>query len=577
MKHINRGGGDNMGYERGDARGVRVVVDDRVLAVEACTWLRRAEQDGRWDDWYAAPLHLVQLIQHVPGVKALRDGTPIVHRSHLPLIAAARPDLIVQDGSEDKSWMQLPWSTWKDPAQTILPFSAVDACRRAFTPRAYQMSGARFIRGRHATLLADTMRMGKTLTSLLAYDINSGPLVVTGPLNVRSVWKRLFKALWPNIEPAMLSGRTYDVHATRKSPLVYIHYDILPTWQTFGWDRLGMFVLDEAHLLASRSRSLRTQAAHLLALRAGTCVAVTGTPLWNQPAGLFGILNAICPSAFGKWIEFARRYCSARKGLYGVQVGEPSNVAEFKARMSEIMIRRTWEDVREELPMTERSIKVLHLTPDMERQVNMLTNILRDHDVSQDSIIGNLARLRRILGEIKVEFAAEVIRPWLGKPFVVWCWHRDVADKVQEQLAPYTKTYLVHGKMNAAKREDVLDAWRDDAAGALIITISVGQVGIDLAHASREVFVELDWSPSVIAQAEMRIFSPERSMEVVYLAVQHRVDEEITTALKAKFASSEIMGIPAADAAIQVLGEAFGMEDEGDLERLRCALMETDE
>lgn len=569
-----------------DARGC--VTDDRVIVAAACTWLKRAEKK-KWPDWFAAPLHLIEKLAGVPGVHRLRDGTPLVHRSHLPLLAATTPALIVEDPARS-GVSGLPWSDWQHLNGTpgllerILESLTAEGALVGMTPRPYQIAGSQFIRARHGTLLADQMRLGKSLQAAISHDPDAGPLVVVGPLNVRPVWVRIFRTLWPGVRFALLDGRDYQKDTIRSASLIYVHYDILPTWQTFDWKRIGTLVLDEVHVLSNES-SLRSQAAMLMALLAERTIGLSGTPAWNEPADMFTQLACIVPGAFGKWYDFAIRYASARKTIYGLQAGDPSFVEEFRARMTEIMIRRTWEEVRDQLPETKREIKVLFLTPQQEREVTFLVNALRKDDV-ESNVIGTLARLRRVLGDLKLEYLYEIVRNWFGKPFVVWCWHTDVAEKITAELQLRgQRVFLVHGgtsryrskKTGEVKREAILDAWRADPAGILVTTISVGQVGIDLSHASRAVFVELDFTPATISQAEMRTFSPEREMEIVYVAVRHQVDEAIVEALKSKFDWSSIMGVASSEAAIGILGSAFGMEDGGDLERLRAAILEGEE
>lgn len=536
------------------------IPENAVVAVRSCSWLQDRRYRGEeWDDWFACHPTLAERILAWPGARVGKDGVPVVHRSHLPLLEAHIPTQLL-----------------------VNPDTTNRAKAVGMVPRPYQVDGAAFLRGRRGALIVDEMRLGKTLQVAMSYDLSEGPLVVVGPLNVRPVWTKLFKQLWPEVEATVLDGREYDVSRLASAQLVYVHYDVVPAWRSFGWRKLGLLVMEEAHLL-SNSRSLRSQAIFFMALLARRVIAVTGTPLWNQPVGMFSILAAVNPGAWGNWSTFAARYCSGARGAFGFQTGEPSNVEEFRARMTEVMIRRKWADVRDQLPETKRDIRVLHLSPDQDRELTFLCNALRDSETN--TVVGTLARMRRVLGEMKLQYLFEIIAPWFGKPFVVWCWHKDVADRIEATLESRgLPVYKVTGKTSLykskktgeVKREAILDKWREDPQGVLVCNIAVGQVGIDLSHAGRAIFAELDFTPATIAQAEMRTFTPEREMEVVYLAAHHRVDEEIIRVLREKFETSNIMGVPAADAAVDVLGSAFGLEDEGDVNRLMQAIMEGD-
>lgn len=552
-------------------------LERRVTASGACTWLRRPDLDGRWEDWFIGPPELLGELLNVPGLHTLREGSLICHRSHLPLLHPVEVDT-------GKFCYRWPHEGSAAVHLTVPQDTDYRIRSAGIVPRLYQYQGARFLHDRRGALLADQQRLGKTLQVAMSYEQGEGPLVVTGPLNVRPVWVRLFKQLWPDLNMVVLDGRNYDKDRLASADLVYVHHDILPAWQTFGWKRIGLFVIDEAHML-SNSRTMRAQAAQLLALRADRRVAVSGTPLWNKPAGLYNLLTCITPAAWGKWSAFAGRYASGRKTMYGFQTGEPSFTDEFRARMTEVMIRRVWEDVRSQLPDTKRFIHAIELSPVQMRHITFLVNALRSTEVDS-TMVGTLAQLRRTLGQIKLEYMFDMITPWLGTPFVIWCWHKEVAGQIEVELQKRgLRTYKVTGqtsmykskKTGEIKREAILDKWREDPEGILICNIAVGQVGIDLSHASRAIFIELDFTPATLAQAEFRTFSPERAQEVVYMAAQHPVDQQIVEALCKKFTHSDLLGVPAADAAIDILSSAFGMEDEGNLERLKNAILSEEE
>lgn len=311
----------------------------------------------------------------------------------------------------------------------------------------------------------------------------------------------------------------------------------------------------------------------LLAQSADRVIGLSGTPLWNKVPGLWNILAAVVPGAFGSHYDFCQRYGDPVPGSHGWLYRGTSNTEEFQERMSEVMLRRMWRDVRAELPPTTRTVEVVDLTEKEIFKIDVAAEKARNTE-KQTVRVAEIARLRRIIGLLKVDLAVERARAILaqGDPVIVWAWHRDVAEKIANGIGQ--DALLVTGKMPAAQRDGAFAAWRSSPHLAIVVTISVGQVGIDLSHAAHEIFAEVSFTPAEVAQAEMRPFSPLRPMFVDYLMVDHPIDRQVVTALVEKCASAEQLGVPAAESAIDMVAEAFGLvEKTGSAERLMAALL----
>lgn len=468
--------------------------------------------------------------------------------------------------------------------------------------RDYQHTGREFIRDRRGTLLADAMRVGKTAQIIASHDEASGPLFVVAPLATREVWMSWFKRRWPNERPVVLRGRRvekinpakpvkprvdrgydildgerFDEQRLANAPLIFCNYDILGAWKDLGGRRIGTLVFDEIHLISQRN-SRRALAAVFAAALAERVIGATGTPIWNRPAGLFTTLSCICPAAFGKFFEYAVRYCNAHPGSHGYIYDGASNEDEFKARMAEVMIRRRWEDVSDQLPAIERSVEVVDITEDQQFQIEKEAERVRDH-ARTTTAIGALARFRRLLAKLKVGATVDVARRILqsGEKVIVWTWHRDVALKIEDELAKSDfPGFVVSGSTPSEMREDILNRWRTHPTPApLCITLAVGQVGIDLTAARHEVFGELDFTPAVVAQAEMRPWSPLRPIAVTYVIIDHEVERRILSALSDKCDTAFRIGVPAAESTVGVLASAFARIADGpdDFDALASAIM----
>jgi hypothetical protein len=95
----------------------------------------------------------------------------------------------------------------------------------------------------------------------------------------------------------------------------------------------------------------------------------------------------------------------------------------------------------------------------------------------------------------------------------------------------------------------------------LVATMAVAGEGIDLSTASQCVFAELDDTPAVVAQAEMRTYSPARPMQSYFVVADHFVEKRIVDLLDSKTAQSTEAGLPGARDLVDALGLRRGIRD----------------
>lgn len=509
-------------------------------------------------DWFVITREMAQYIGYSPGVQFdERSGAWIAHRNQLPLFGAAPSQ---GNHAEKASWVA--GSPLFGDGTTQL--------------RPHQESARAFLSARRGSLEADSMRLGKTGACIAAHDPDLGSMVVVAPLATRRVWTSWFARRWPDEPVVVLTGRTYDPDPIRDAKLVFLHYDILPGWTSLGINRrIGTLVFDEAHLLSNR-RSRRTQTATVMAPQAERIIAVTGTPLWNQIAGLFSLVNLVNPGAWGTFSEWTARYADGRPSAYGWVTGKATNVEEFRARMSEVMIRRVWAELEADLVPTHRKLYKVSVDKAHQRELDLISAALASEADGQ-TLVGQLARYRRLLGNVKAHAAAErAAYVAQTEPVVVWVWHKRVADRVKafadEKSIP---SWIVTGDTVDDQREGIYDAWEQCQNGVLIMSLGVGQVGIDLSHARHAIFAELDWTPAVVGQAEMRTFSPLRGDTIEYVVADHEIDLKLAGVLADKCEQAKLVGTPAADTAIDVIGQMMRgpVADEADLNALAAKIV----
>jgi SWI/SNF-related matrix-associated actin-dependent regulator of chromatin subfamily A-like protein 1 len=499
-------------------------------------------------DWFVAERELVVPIAKVPGLRPLGSGLAArweLHRSVLPLL----------DDPDARRFLA------RDQAQD---WTARDAALadRGIKLRNAQHVAIDYIDKRRGTLLGDDMRVGKTLSAIMSHDPASGPLIVICPAMVRQVWISWLGKVFPDEPIGVLVGRTFDP-AALDHKLVVGHYDILAWWQSFR--SIGTIVFDEAHMLTN-AKSKRSEAALLLARCAERVICATGTPIWNLPKDLWHVLALIAPAAFGGYYEFCNRYAAPVPTAYGTKYTGVSNEEELTARLSEVMIRRRWIDVQQDLPPISRNVLLVDLDTPTQRKLDIIAA-----EIASDraSTIGLLSRYRERLSHVKAPYVLAEATKMLDRaePLVIWTWHVALAEKIAAELGP--RGFLLTGEVPAKERDDRIGAWNAHPAAALVCTMAVAQVGLDFSHARLAIFAEIDYTPAILAQAEMRTFTPTRAMNVTYVVANHMIDQRIVMALTKKLDAANPLGVGVANDTISMLRSAvYGTPEEADLDRL---------
>jgi len=546
--------------------------------------LRVAEPLGR--DWFSIPWEIVYKTtgltpQTLPGVRTMADHpveklaprTSIeyakqagasafrpflhrVHRSHLPVIGFVPPPTV------DLSLLE-------DDVEILRP---------------YQLDGVRFLRERCGALLLDAQRVGKTPQVVYAHEPEYGPLVVVGPVASRTPWHEWAARRFGRCQeicslcdrvgakasdkPSFVSldGRTPDLALLQLGAACYfLTYAVVDPWseQFAAFGEIGTLVIDEAHLSLQHRKNVTAVGIKRLAACSYRRIGLSGTIMWNKPAGLFPILDIICPAAFGDYWPFCIKYAAARPSEHGWIADGVSNEGELEKRLSAIALRRTWEDVQKDLPKIIRSVEYVPLDNEAHAKVYDAANEIRKSlGERPQTVVGNLARLCKLYAETKLARAVELIRETIsaGQSLVAWTWHREIASSLAEELGAVPWVFgPIHGQLPPAAREQILEEAREEP-GPRVLIATMGALGtaVSLNWATQEVFLEIHWTAAIISQAEARPYDGTRPIAATYLVADSDPDRRQCDAILAKLTTADRLGLGAkAGSAADVLATVF--------------------
>ena len=408
---------------------------------------------------------------------------------------------------------------------------------------------------RPGVLLADQMGLGKTVMALGAINDNADfrRVLVVCPACLKLNWAREAQK-WLVRAPRIVILTAADRRLPQEGEqLAVINYDIVhklrPLLDSLAWD---LVVLDESHHLnngkAQRTKSLLGGSAgkssrSVEPLGARFWFFLSGTPLLNRPRELWTTLKKLDPFGLGRdWLHYHRRYCAGKLGRYGWEIDGASNLEELESELrSSIMIRRCKEDVLAELPGKRRRIIPLEAqstdarkllqsqktlqekAESLQAQISAMSKKIKgkkaDNALGEKAIIaalcdevsaafGELSRLRAQLGKTKAEECLPLlVEAARQQPVLIFCHHHGVIDLVAEGLAKEEdlRVAKIDGRDDLGKRQATVDAFQAGKIDALVLQIQSCGLGLTLTRACHVIFLEQDWTPGRMAQAEDRV------------------------------------------------------------------------
>jgi SWI/SNF-related matrix-associated actin-dependent regulator 1 of chromatin subfamily A len=373
-----------------------------------------------------------------------------------------------------------------------------------------------FRRGVKSFLLADEMGLGKTIQALGVAKVLELEAVVIAPASVVPSWQ----------EKAQECGLAAEVFSYAKADRA----------KATG----KMLIIDEAHYIKNKSAQ-RTKAVRRLVNEAEKVLALTGTPLLNRIEELANLLHNI--GIIKSASEFLNQYASCnlrsirtkyrtiRKREYYLTGVQARTV--HKLLTTELpYLRRLKKEVALQLPRKIRTRLTLEVEAPQAsatlRQVAAEFARKRGIDPKQfdtpEALVefvfasipqAAIATARRLYAIAKATAAAQYIEDLLGStdtPIVVFYHHAQVLSALQERVpGPY-----IDGSVPQERRAELVRDFQSGKYRVLYLSITAAGLGITLTAADTAVFVEYDWVPANLLQAEDRINRIGQKSEVTY-------------------------------------------------------------
>lgn len=462
------------------------------------------------------------------------------------------------------------------------------------TLRPYQQVGAAFLATAGSAILADEMRLGKSMQAIGALRIlNALPALFVVPNSTKDQWFGYLEEWWPEVRPVIIRGtaaaraKSIEKVATGEADIGIINWESLRTHSrqegfgsvvslkkcvAHGGDateracevherelnriKFRAVVADEAHR-AVHPRTQQTRALWAVGWAADHRFALTGTPVLDTPEDIWALMHFIAPQEATQKTYWIDRYCLVGfNGFAEEIIGlKPDTKAELFSYVDPRFLRRTRETVMPWLPPKIYSTRTAELAPKQRKAYDeMAKNMLAELDNGDITYVTNaLAKLTRLrqfasaYGQLdendnlvlttpscKADAMVEIAEELGGRPAVVFAESRQLIEITGKALsrAGYTVGYLT-GSVTDSDRAHTIAAFQRGDLQFMCATLGAGGEGVTLDRADVVVFLQRSFSLAKNNQAEDRIVGQTAGpgLEVIDIIATDTIEQHVLNVL----------------------------------------------
>ncbi|PSR56522.1 DNA helicase [Adhaeribacter arboris] len=401
--------------------------------------------------------------------------------------------------------------------------------------------------------LADDMGLGKTIQVLAFILTQRGKTerntnLVVVPTSLLFNWQEEVAKFAPSLKTCTLHGanRIKNLDGLDEYEIILTSYGtLLSDIQVLKEYIFNYIILDESQNIKN-PESQRYRAVRLLQSR--NKLVLTGTPIENNTFDLYGQLSFACPGLLGN-----KRYF---RDHYSTPIDKFKNsrrAAELQRKVSPFILRRTKEQVAQELPDKTEIIIYCQMGLEQRRVYEAAEREIRDYISAQDEgeikknsmhVLRGLTKLRQICnspallpdGDYNVTASAktEILMEQIESkaPYhkiLVFSQFVSMLELIQKELEtrhiPYS---LLTGQTK--DRAGAVNSFQDeDCIRVFLISLKAGGTGLNLTRADYVYLVDPWWNPAVENQAIDRTYriGQKKNVVAVRLICPDTVEEKI--------------------------------------------------
>jgi superfamily II DNA or RNA helicase len=435
--------------------------------------------------------------------------------------------------------------------------------------RPYQLEGFNWLSFlyKHSLggVLADDMGLGKTVQALAlicaAQELaasegrDRAPFLVVAPTSVVSNWALEAQRFAPGLKVRTVSetfakSGLLPSEALAGADVVITSYALFRIdYEAYAYFQWAGLMLDEAQFVKNH-QSKAYQCARKLPARFK--LAITGTPLENNLMEFWALTSIVAPGLFPSPKRFAENYQKPVE-----KNGDTAQLGKLRRRVRPLMMRRTKEQVIQDLPPKQEQVLEVVLNPrhqkvyqtHLQRERQKILGLIDDVNKNRFTIFQSLTLLRQLSLDVslvdssmsavrssKLDVLFEQLEDIIseGHRTLIFSQFTGFLGKVRERMDAEGVEYC-YLDGSTRNRGDVVSEFKNGTAPVFLISLKAGGFGLNLTEADYVFLLDPWWNPASEAQAVDRTHRIGQARNVmVYRLVAKDTIEEKVMALKAK-------------------------------------------
>ena len=424
----------------------------------------------------------------------------------------------------------------------------------------YQLDGIAFAASAGRAILADDMGLGKTMQGIgtavmLRREAEIKKVLVICPASLKSQWRNEIYRFC-DAEVQLVGGAARDRGEQYGNDCFFtvcnyeqVLRDILPI-ERVTWD---LIILDEGQ----RIKNWAAKTTNVVkSLKSRFALVLSGTPLENRLDDLFSVVQFIDDRRLGPGFRFFNKHRIMDES--GKVLGY-KNLADLRETLRPVLLRRTRDSVRLELP--ERTTEIVKIAPTDEQlalhraHMQVVSTILRKKFISEMDLL----RLQRALlmcrmsanstflverkqpaYSTKLEYLRDLFDRLFdeeGRKVLLFSEWTTMLDLIEPMLTKRGLDFVrLDGSVPQKRRQELVQRFQTDPNCQVFLTTNAGSTGLNLQAANTVINVDLPWNPAVLEQriARAHRMGQTQPVQVFVLVTEGTIEENLLATLASK-------------------------------------------
>jgi len=414
------------------------------------------------------------------------------------------------------------------------------------------------------SLIADDMGLGKTLqviAALLKFKqenrLAEERALVVVPTSLLTNWRKEIEKFAPTLTVGTYHGASRELQLEDNDVVLTTYGVVRSDAERFKKVKWFAVIVDEAQNIKN-AETAQTKA--IKSLKAGTFIAMSGTPVENRLSEYWSIMDFANRGYLGSLRKFNEVFA---KPIQNER--DRDSLERFKRATAPFLLRRLKSDksVISDLPDKVESDQLCSLTKEQaaiyENTVKMALRTIEgteENFARQGLVLQMILGLKQICNHpfqylkkgpdspevsgksvLMLSLLENIIDA--GEKALIFTQYREMGDLLVKFIERRfgAETLFLHGGTSRKRRDEMVETFQNERANKIfVLSLKAGGTGLNLTAASNVIHYDLWWNPAVEAQATDRAYriGQSRNVMVYRLITGNTFEERINEMIRSK-------------------------------------------